>query len=122
MKELRGFCEQYESNLREIRAILNARPSPSFDAPVQGGQPGNPTEIKALKIAPLMADVRLIEQCALEAANGREDLRDALIINVTRRYGERKMGISPVSYEVVKKHRKAFYVALDRELWKRRGC
>ncbi len=117
---MRGFCEQYDQKRREANMIDHGMTSPAFDeVPTQGGLPGDPTQRKALKAAPLWADVHLIEQCALEATQGKPDLYEALLLSVTRRQGERRAGEIGLLYERAKKYRKRFFVALDRELRKR---
>ena len=119
-KEMRGFCEQYDQKKREANLIEHGMTSPSFDEPAtQGGMPGNPTENKALKAAPLRADILLIERCVKEATQHRPELYEALLLSVTRRHGERKAGELGLLYERAKKYRKRFFITLDRELRKR---
>ena len=114
-RELRAFCEQYFEKLQRLRDLYSLS-SPPFDAPVQGGTPSNPTEVKAFKAMKLQRDIDLIDRCLLEAAGGSKVAAEDLKRNVCSRRGERTWGDVSCGRDTMYKNRRKFFVLLDRAL------
>ena len=68
-RELKYFCLQYEEKKKRA-AGLSQLSATVYDGMPHGGAIGNPTEQKAIVAAQLHTDCELIEQTAMEAANG----------------------------------------------------
>lgn len=107
--ELMAFCRQYDEKKQKL-SDLYLLSSPPFEAPVQGGVNGNPTEKKALKAARLQEDIELIEKCADEAGEHEPNIVKPLMKAVTQGLSYYKVGIT---YE----DKNSFYLRRRRFFW-----
>lgn len=78
-RELKNFCLQYGEKKQKLAAIRGLSAITYEDTP-RGTSTGNPTQSKAERADKLEADIKLIEQTAIEADAG---VYQSLIINVT---------------------------------------
>lgn len=115
-RELKAFCEQYDEKKQKLRDLYSLS-SPPFDAPVQGGLPGNPTEQKAIKAQKLQHDIDLIDGCLKKVMENQDDatgeIERRLKKNVTRRQGTCSGNGVPCSPATFYRLRIRFFGLLD---------
>ncbi|MBQ6093529.1 MAG: hypothetical protein IJL00_07645, partial [Clostridia bacterium] len=115
MRELQGFCGQYDKKVEELKSIYSLS-SPPFEAPVQGGTTSNPTEQKAARALKLKADIDVIDECIKTACHGEEGMVDILKNAVTHNLSYGKLGYVPESVNKFGLRRRRFYYLLDKRL------
>ena len=115
MRELQGFCGQYDKKVAELKSLYSLS-SPPFDAPVQGGFPSNTTERKAIRAMKLKADLDVIDECIKAACCGEEGMMDYLKNAVIHNLSYVKLGYVPENKDKFGIRRRRFFYLLDKRL------
>lgn len=113
-RELKAFCLQYDEKKRKLKQLYSLSAVPP-EVSVMGGEPGKPTEKKALKAIQLKADVELIEKCLQAAIGDDVGLLEPLKKNITLGIGFDSLGYVPCSVRPFYRCRKKFFYLLDKE-------
>ncbi|MBQ8504563.1 MAG: hypothetical protein IJ491_09860 [Clostridia bacterium] len=112
--ELKAFCLQYEEKRAELEQLYSLSSVPP-EVAVMGGEPGKPTERKAMRASKLKREIELIDR-SLEAVCGADiGIIEVLKKNVTLGYGYDKLGYVPCGINQFYKHRRKFFFLLDKE-------
>ncbi len=112
--ELKAFCLQYEEKKAELEQLYSLSSVPPEIA-VMGGEPGKPTERKAMRASKLKNDIELIDR-SLEATCGEAvGLIEILKKNITLGYGFDKLGYVPCSCRTFYRYRRKFFFLLNEE-------
>ena len=90
LKELRGFCEQYDEKQQRARETTDEA-----------------------ERARLLHDVALIDLALSQACNGERPMRDTLRENVVYRHGVTRLHLPPCGRATLYRKRTAFFNLLD---------
>lgn len=115
-RELKAFCLQYDEKKKELQQLYALSSVPP-EVSVMGGEPGKPTEKKALKAIQLKSDVEMIDNCLQAACDGAPGLTGYLKRNVTLGIGFDSLGTVPCNIKTFYKCRRKFFFLLDKEKW-----
>ncbi len=113
-RELKEFCLQYgekKEKLRQLYSLSSAQP----DVAVMGGEPGKPTERKAISALQLKNDMEIIDEALKDACGADVGLLPLLKKNVTEGVGFDRLGYVPCSIRNFYQIRRKFFFLLDKE-------
>lgn len=113
-RELKEFCFQYGEKKEELRQLYSLSSVPP-DVAVMGGEPGKPTERKAMRTLQLKKDVELIDNALNGACGDDVGIVPLLKKNVTEGIGFSGLGYVPCSVRSFYQYRRKFFFLLDKE-------
>lgn len=113
-RELKEFCLQYEEKKEELRQLYSIS-SVSPDVVVMGGEPGKPTERKAMRTLKLKNDIDLIDKALSDTCGADVGIIPLLKKNVTEGVGFDRLGYVPCSIRNFYQFRRKFFFLLDKE-------
>ena len=113
-RELKEFCLQYGEKKEELRQLYSLSSIPP-DVAVMGGEPGKPTERKAMRAVQLKKDVELIDKALTDVCGKDIGLIPLLKRNVTEGVGFDSLGCVPCGSRSFYRLRRKFFFLLDKE-------
>lgn len=113
-RELKEFCLQYGEKKEELRQLYSLSSVPP-DVAVMGGEPGKPTERKAMRALQLKNDTELIDKALNDACGDDVGIVPFLKKNVTEGVGHSSLGCVPCSIRNFYQYRRKFFFLLDKE-------
>ena len=113
-RELKEFCLQYDEKKLELKQLYTSSSLPP-EVSVMGGEPGKPTERKAMRAMQLKNDIELIDSALNEACGADVGILTSLKKNVTEGVGFEALGCVPCSSRTFYRYRRKFFFLLDKE-------
>lgn len=113
-RELKEFCLQYGEKKEELRQLYSLSSVPP-DVVVMGGEPGKPTERKAMRALKLKTDIELIDNTLNSACETAVGIIPFLKKNITEGVGFSCLGYVPCSPKLFYNYRRKFFFLLDKE-------
>lgn len=105
-RELKNFCLQYGEKKQKLAAIRGLS-AVTYEGMPHGTDIGDPTQVKAERAERLEADIKLIEQTAIEADSG---IYQSLIANVSSGISYFDLIVPCDKKYFYEKRRKFFYI------------